>query len=116
MRLACRVADNKRIHMIDSDILEKIKNGELVEIRITQTPDTPTPRFETDVRDMGTWLRQFSKSCGPHRCIYFSEKSNLKGDVTAEVTIGIIPNIQRNILIKKLQILAHESFKISFST
>ncbi len=103
--------------MIDSTIFEQITKGELVDINVRPTPSTPPLRFEGAVREMETWLRQFSKSCGPHRCIYFSEKSNAQGDVTVEVTIGTIPDDRREELVNKLQTLAdHAPFEITLRT
>jgi hypothetical protein len=103
--------------MIASTIFEKITNGELIEINVSATPGASIPQFEGEVREMQTWLRQFNKSCGPHRCIYFSEKSNSRGDVTAEVTIGVIPDNRREEIKQKLKTLADNApFEITLRT
>jgi len=103
--------------MIDSKILEEIESGNLVEIHIKKSPQNSTPGFENEVRNTQAWLRQFNKGCGPHRCIYFSEKSNPEGDVTLEITIGIIPNSQHEVLVRQLQFLGTNApFEITFRT
>jgi hypothetical protein len=81
--------------MIQNDIAERIINGEKIRILITGYDSK-------ELENLYHWVRQFRRSNSGGNCINCNMITDIRGNETLDLDIGIIPHGQRELLVGTL--------------